>query len=150
MRILPLLVFSSLEKSLDFAPFPVIYSIEYEEPLHHQSIGRCSWYPWVHSGHQENVITSLTSRSHLALSYNCKIARHTPLPISKIIDNSLQIDQPSRSLPLGELLSWVRGNGLRLVQLLEQRTDPSLRLPSKLSHLLNLSIEPEHIYATLN
>ncbi|GMT25135.1 hypothetical protein PFISCL1PPCAC_16432, partial [Pristionchus fissidentatus] len=76
--------------------------------------------------------------------------RRAPAPTTDWTSRLIPIDQPSRSLPLGELLSWVRGNGLRLVQLLEQRTDPSLRLPSRLSHLLNLSIEPEHIYATLN
>ncbi|GMS96191.1 hypothetical protein PENTCL1PPCAC_18366, partial [Pristionchus entomophagus] len=76
--------------------------------------------------------------------------RRAPSPSADWTNQLIPIDQPSRSLPLGELLSWVRGNGLRLVQLLEQRTDPSLRLPSKLSHILNLSIEPEHIYATLN
>ena len=65
---------------------------------------------------------------------------------------SLQVCQPSRSLPLGELLAFVRGNGLRLISTLEARSDPILRLAPKLAALLSASIdEPdEHIYATLS
>lgn len=52
---------------------------------------------------------------------------------------------------VGELFTWVKANGIRLVELLEQ--DPQAvkhRLGERLRQIVHCSIaEPEHIYATL-
>ncbi|CAB3404173.1 unnamed protein product [Caenorhabditis bovis] len=56
------------------------------------------------------------------------------------------------SLALSELLSWVRGNGIRITQLLasnEQNCEQ--RLAQKLSQVLNVSLDTDnHIYSTIS
>ncbi|KAH7725495.1 Plexin [Aphelenchoides avenae] len=57
----------------------------------------------------------------------------------------------SSTTAVGELLNWVKANGLRLVDMLDQ--DPvsvKQRLGERLRQIVHCSIvEPEHIYATL-
>ncbi|TMS39516.1 hypothetical protein L596_006026 [Steinernema carpocapsae] len=57
----------------------------------------------------------------------------------------------SSTAAVGELLQWVKGNGLRFAELLSR--DPVAiqhRLPDRLQQIVQCSIaEPEHIYATL-
>uniref|UniRef100_A0A8R1HQ86 Sema domain-containing protein n=1 Tax=Caenorhabditis japonica TaxID=281687 RepID=A0A8R1HQ86_CAEJA len=56
------------------------------------------------------------------------------------------------SLALSELLSWVRGNGIRISQLLQTNDEAShQRLPQKLSQVLHVCLETEnHIYSTIS
>ncbi|KAF1764913.1 hypothetical protein GCK72_004864 [Caenorhabditis remanei] len=56
------------------------------------------------------------------------------------------------SLALSELLSWVRGNGIRISQLLSSNEETSQqRLPQKLSQVLHVCLETDnHIYSTIS
>ncbi|PIC43276.1 hypothetical protein B9Z55_004069 [Caenorhabditis nigoni] len=56
------------------------------------------------------------------------------------------------SLALSELLSWVRGNGIRISQLLSSNPETSQqRLPQKLSQVLHVCLETDnHIYSTIS
>nr|BAD36749.1 plexin [Caenorhabditis elegans] len=56
------------------------------------------------------------------------------------------------SLALSELLSWVRGNGIRISQLLSSNEQFSQqRLPQKLSQVLHVCLETDnHIYSTIS
>ncbi|EPB68965.1 plexin cytoplasmic region [Ancylostoma ceylanicum] len=55
------------------------------------------------------------------------------------------------TVALSELLTWVRGNGVRLVEVLSaDDVCTSQRLPSRLSQVINLSLDPtDHIYSTI-
>ncbi|CAI5443143.1 unnamed protein product [Caenorhabditis angaria] len=56
------------------------------------------------------------------------------------------------SLALSELLSWVRGNGIRISQILQSSPESmEQRLPQKLSQVLNVCLETDnHIYSTIS
>ncbi|VDM72943.1 unnamed protein product, partial [Strongylus vulgaris] len=55
------------------------------------------------------------------------------------------------TVALSELLTWVRGNGVRLIEVLSSNeVCTSQRLPSRLSQVINLSLDPsDHIYSTI-
>ncbi|KAE9421447.1 hypothetical protein Angca_002229, partial [Angiostrongylus cantonensis] len=55
------------------------------------------------------------------------------------------------TVALSELLTWVRGNGVRLVEVLSANDGcVAQRLPSRLSQVINLSLDPaDHIYSTI-
>ncbi|KAK6747668.1 hypothetical protein RB195_000705 [Necator americanus] len=55
------------------------------------------------------------------------------------------------TVALSELLTWVRGNGVRLIEVLSaDDVCASQRLPSRLSQVINLSLDPaDHIYSTI-
>lgn len=55
------------------------------------------------------------------------------------------------TVALSELLTWVRGNGVRLVEVLAaDEVCTAQRLPSRLSQVINLSLDPaDHIYSTI-
>ncbi|KAK6052306.1 hypothetical protein COOONC_10187 [Cooperia oncophora] len=64
------------------------------------------------------------------------------------VANSLR-DCTRSTVALSELLTWVRGNGVRLIEVLAaDEVCTAQRLPSRLSQVINLSLDPaDHIYS---
>ncbi|XGW30401.1 hypothetical protein V3C99_009406, partial [Haemonchus contortus] len=85
-----------------------------------------------------------------------RIRRQPPVSDEIFIDslnevaNSLR-DCTRSTVALSELLTWVRGNGVRLIEVLAaDDVCTSQRLPSRLSQVINLSLDPaDHIYSTI-
>ncbi|PIO62853.1 hypothetical protein TELCIR_15572 [Teladorsagia circumcincta] len=85
-----------------------------------------------------------------------RIRRQPPVSDEMFVDclndvaNSLR-DCTRSTVALSELLTWVRGNGVRLIEVLAaDDVCTAQRLPSRLSQVINLSLDPtDHIYSTI-
>uniref|UniRef100_A0A1I7WMK6 Plexin_cytopl domain-containing protein n=1 Tax=Heterorhabditis bacteriophora TaxID=37862 RepID=A0A1I7WMK6_HETBA len=84
-----------------------------------------------------------------------RIRRHPKITEETFVDelNAIANDLVGCSgstIALSELLTWVRGNGIRFVEVLSQDNDSiDQRLPQRLSQVINLCLEPDHIYSTI-
>ncbi|CAI4227140.1 unnamed protein product [Auanema sp. JU1783] len=66
---------------------------------------------------------------------------------------SQELNKSGSTAALSELLAWVRGNGIRLVEVLtDDKECLQQRLPQRLSQIINLSMDQqtEHIYCTIS